>query len=109
MEFRPVTEDFAVAPQIEASDVAGIKAAGFKSLVCNRPDTEMGAVAHDGIADAARAAGLEFRFIPVVSGSITQQNVADMKEALSSLPRPVLAYCRTGGRCMNLFMLVQQA
>ena len=108
MEFRKINDDIAVAPQIGAEDVRAIADAGFRSIVCNRPDTEDGAVPHDRVEAAAKAAGLEFRFIPVVSGAINEQNVRDMAAALKSLPAPVLAYCRTGGRCMNLYGLVQQ-
>ena len=108
MEIRKLNDDFAVAGQISADHVPAIAQAGFKSLVCNRPDSEDGAVPHDGIEAAAKSAGLEFRFIPVVSGAINEENVRDMAAALKSLPTPVLAYCRTGGRCMNLYGLVQQ-
>ncbi len=109
MEFRPVDDGIAVAGQLDVADIAAVKAAGFKSLVCNRPDSEDGAVPHDDIEAAAKAAGLEFRFIPVVSGAITHGDVSDMANALDDLPRPLLAYCRTGGRCANLYMLVRQS
>ncbi len=108
MEVRQLTEDLTVAGQIGPEHVPAIKQAGFKSIVCNRPDSETGAVPHDMVEEAVLAAGLEFRFIPVVSGAITGENVADMAAALAELPKPVLAYCRTGTRCMNLFSLVQQ-
>lgn len=108
MEIRKLDEDFSVAGQIGPEHVPAIAEAGYKSLVCNRPDSEDGAVPHDTVASAARTAGLEFRFIPVVSGAITVDDVDDMAAALADLPRPVLAYCRTGGRCMNLYGLVQQ-
>ncbi|WEX08413.1 TIGR01244 family sulfur transferase [Chelativorans sp. AA-79] len=108
MDIRSVNEDFAVTAQIAPVQVADIAGAGFKSIVCNRPDTEDGAVPHDAVEEAARAAGLEFRFIPVVSGAITEQNVRDMAAVLETLPRPVLAYCRSGARCLNLYGLVQQ-
>jgi len=108
MEIRQITEDYSVAPQIGVEHVAEIKQAGFRSLISNRPDTEDGAVPHDEIAAAARAAGLEFRYIPVVSGQITQQDVDDQAAALEALPKPVLAYCRSGARCTNLYGLVRQ-
>jgi len=108
MEIRQITEDYSVAPQISVSDVAQIAAAGFKSIISNRPDAEDGAVPHDEIEAAARAAGLEFRYIPVISGQITMENVDDQAAALDDLPRPVLAYCRSGARCTNLYGLVQQ-
>jgi uncharacterized protein (TIGR01244 family) len=107
MEIRKVNDDFAVAGQIGPANVAEIAGAGFRSLVCNRPDTEDGAYPHDGIEEAAKNAGVEFRFLPVVSGAITDENVRDMAATLKELPTPVLAYCRTGGRCMNLYGLVQ--
>lgn len=108
MEYRKVNDDFSVSGQIGAGQVPAIAAAGFRSVICNRPDTEDGAVAHDEIAEAVKAAGLEFRFIPVVSGAVTQDNVTDMAAALKDLPRPVFAYCRSGARCLNLYGLVQQ-
>ncbi|PHP66195.1 TIGR01244 family phosphatase [Zhengella mangrovi] len=108
MEIRQITEDFAVAPQISPDHVKPIADAGFKSLVCNRPDTEDGAIDHALIEAAAKEAGVEFRFIPVVSGAITPDNVSDMTAAIDTLPRPMLAYCRSGARCANLFMLVEQ-
>lgn len=108
MDIRYLTDDYAVAPQIGPEHVPLLKAAGFKSVICNRPDTEHGAIAHDNVAEAAREAGLEFRYIPVVSGRIDQKNVDDQAAALAALPRPILAYCRSGGRCTNLFGLVRQ-
>ncbi|MEZ5810113.1 MAG: TIGR01244 family sulfur transferase [Rhizobiaceae bacterium] len=108
MEIRRIDDGFAVAGQIGPQHVEAIAQAGFKSLVCNRPDTEEGAVAHGEIEDMAKAAGLEWRFIPVVSGAMTQQDVVDMGKALDELPQPVLAYCRSGARCANLYLLVQQ-
>ncbi|WP_163266072.1 TIGR01244 family sulfur transferase [Chelativorans alearense] len=108
MDIRQVNEDFAVTGQIAPVQVAGIADAGFRSIVCNRPDTEDGAVPHEAVEEAARKAGLEFRFLPVVSGAITEENVRDMAATLESLPRPVLAYCRSGARCLNLYTLMRE-
>ena len=108
MDLRQITEDYAVAGQIGAGDIAAIKQAGFRSVIANRPDAEDGAVPHDDIERAARAAGLEFRYIPVVSGQLTQDNVDEQARALAEMPKPVLAYCRSGARCTNLYMLVRQ-
>lgn len=108
MDIRQITEDYFVAPQIAAQDIAAIKEAGFKSVISNRPDAEDGTVPHGEVEAAARAAGLEFRYIPVVGGALTQENVEDQARALAELPKPVLAYCRSGARCTNLYMLVRQ-
>ena len=108
MEIRQITEDYSVAPQISVADVEAIRQAGFRSVICNRPDAEDGAVPHDRIEQAVREAGMEFRFIPVISGQITMDNVDDQAAALDDLPKPVLAYCRSGARCTNLYGLVMQ-
>jgi len=110
MDYRRITDDYAVAPQIAASDVAAVKAAGFRSIICNRPDAEHPGEAStaDEVRQAAEAAGLEFRYIPVISGQITHENVEDQAQALDALPTPVFAYCRSGARCTNLHALVQQ-
>jgi uncharacterized protein (TIGR01244 family) len=110
MEIRQITENYSVAGQIQPEDVQAIAAAGFRTLICNRPDNEdPGQPSSDAVEEAARAAGLEFRHIPVVSGRITPDNVEDQAAALNEMPAPVLAYCRSGTRCTNLHMLIQQA
>ena len=37
---RKVTETLSVSPQIQDQDVAAIAAAGFRAILCNRPDGE---------------------------------------------------------------------
>ncbi len=110
MDYRSITDDYAVSAQIEAGDIAAVKAAGFRSVICNRPDAEHPGEAStaDEVAQAARAAGLEFRYIPVISGQITPENVEEQAKALADLPAPVFAYCRSGTRCTNLYGLVRQ-
>lgn len=108
MTFRQITADYSVAGQIGVEDIDRIKQAGFRSIISNRPDSEDGVVPHDAIEAAAQAAGLEFRYIPVISGQTTQENVDQQAKALAEMPKPVLAYCRSGGRCANLHALVQQ-
>jgi uncharacterized protein (TIGR01244 family) len=109
MEYRQITDDYAVAGQITPADIQTIKAAGYKTVICNRPDHEDGAIPHAEVEKAAKAAGLKFHFIPVVSGAITPENVQEQAEALANASGPVFAYCRSGARCTNLFMMVQQS
>jgi uncharacterized protein (TIGR01244 family) len=110
MNYRRIDETYAVSPQITVDDVAEIKAAGFKSVICNRPDNEdPGQPSVDSIRAAVEAAGLEFRHVPVISGQMTPKDVEDQAEALAELEAPVFAYCRSGTRCTNLFTAIQQA
>jgi len=108
MAITEITPAYSVSPQIDPADVAGIATLGFRSILCNRPDGE---AADQPPVDAVRAEatrlGLGFAYVPVVSGSIDAGNVADFRAALASLPKPVLAYCRSGARCQNLWLLAE--
>lgn len=100
-----LTPDFAVAPQLGPDDMVAVAAAGYKSVIINRPDFEGGPdqPAAADVAAAARAAGLRVEYQPVVSGAMTPDDVARFAELLEVLPAPVLAYCRTGTRCTVLY------
>ncbi|MCR9255719.1 MAG: TIGR01244 family sulfur transferase [Alphaproteobacteria bacterium] len=101
-----LTDALTVSPQIQAEDVAEIAAAGFKMIVCNRPDgEELGQPPFSLIERAAAEAGLEARFLPVVSGGMTLENVEDFGLALNEASGPVFAYCRSGTRCTALWSL----
>ncbi|MEZ5931479.1 MAG: TIGR01244 family sulfur transferase [Alphaproteobacteria bacterium] len=105
-----VTEELTVSPQITADDIQAIKAAGFRSVLCNRPDGEESRQpAFAAIEAAATAAGLEVRHQPVASGQMTKEDVAAFKAALATLPGPVFAYCRSGTRCITLWALGESA
>lgn len=109
MQIRQITADYAVSPQISVQDVGAIRDAGFKSVICNRPDAEDPfQPTADDVQAAIEAAGLEFRWLPVISGQMTLENVEQQAAALDTLPKPVLAYCRSGTRCTNLYLAIQQ-
>lgn len=103
-----VTDDFTVSPQIAADDLAAIQAAGFRSVLCNRPDGEEPQQPDFAVIEAAaKAAGLEVRYQPVVSGRLTQEDVDGFQAAMDALPGPVFAYCRSGTRCIMLWALAE--
>jgi uncharacterized protein (TIGR01244 family) len=108
MNPQKITDEFTVCPQIGPGDAAQVAARGFRSMICNRPDGESPDQTPVSVIEAeARKAGLEFRFIPVVSGAMTQGDVEAMAAALNEMPAPVFAYCRSGTRCGVLFRAVQ--
>jgi len=107
MDLRPVTPQFAVAPQLKAEDFAAAAAAGFTLVVNNRPDGEsLDQLSHLEAAKAAAAAGLTYVYIPF-SGGFGQQELQAMQDALQSAAGPVLAYCRSGTRSITLWAHVQ--
>jgi sulfide:quinone oxidoreductase len=103
MEIRKLDETISVSPQVSPADIAGIAREGFKSIVCNRPDDEeQGQTTSDQVRAAAEAAGLAFAYAPAESGALTAENVNAMRDAVQALPKPVLAYCRSGARSQKL-------
>lgn len=106
MDIRRITDDYAVSPQISPDDIPEIMAAGFRSIMCNRPDGEdYGQPEFDAVAEAARAEGIEVRCVPIVSGMVTPQAAQDFAAALEDMPKPMLAYCRSGTRCTMLWSI----
>lgn len=95
-----------VSPQVDPGELKVLADAGFRSIISNRLDgEEAGQPSWDETAEAARAAGLQARHIPVVTGAIDDADVARFRAALDELPRPVLAFCRTGTRSAALWAL----
>ena len=110
VEAKCLTPDLSVMGQIDSADLADAARAGFKALICNRPDGE-GAdqLNFPEVQVAARAAGMEARYLPVMSGKVSAEDAAAFGEALAALPKPVLAYCRTGTRSVTLWSLSEGA
>jgi uncharacterized protein (TIGR01244 family) len=108
MDIRQITPRYAVSPQIDPEDLGVIAAAGFTTVICNRPDEEV-APSHraDMVAEAARAAGLAFHVLPLTHQTMTSENVARQRELIEESQGPVLAYCASGTRCSVVWSLGQ--
>ncbi len=101
---KHITPDFAISPQITAAQLVQLKAAGFSTVICNRPDHEdAGQPTFAEIKAAAEAAGLEAHHIPISPGQATKADVDVFDTAVTSAEGKVLAYCRSGGRAQSLF------
>ncbi|WP_119154625.1 TIGR01244 family sulfur transferase [Caldimonas tepidiphila] len=102
----PVTPELSVAPQLEPAAMQLAAEAGFRSVINNRPDFEGGPTQPTSaqIEAAARAAGLEYRHLPVNGAYQSPQEIAQFAELLQTLPKPILAFCRSGARSTKLFV-----
>ena len=97
-DIRPVTPDFAVAPQLAPDEMADVAAHGFTLVINNRPDEEVeGQPSSAQMQAAAEAAGLHYIHIPVRGGPTAQQ-IEAVREAVEHAHGPVLAFCRSGTR-----------
>jgi uncharacterized protein (TIGR01244 family) len=105
-----LTSDVCVAPQLGPEHMAAAAAAGFKSVVNNRPDFEHGPdqPTNAAIEAAALAAGLTYRFLPVSGGWQSPEQIAAMAALLQELPRPLLMFCRSGSRSAMLYQQAEQ-
>lgn len=106
-DFRRVTDDFSVAPQIDLADLVAAKAQGFTLVINNRPDGEMdGQPTSADVEAAAKAAGLDYLYAPVV-GRPSMQTAQAVQDAVDRAGGPVLAFCRSGTRSINTWALGQ--
>jgi len=108
MSFTYITDDYAVAPQIQPGEVPDLAQAGFRTLICNRPDgEEPGQPTAQDLADAAQQAGMTFVLIPVAPSGIRPDQAKALADGLADMPRPILAYCRSGNRSAKLYEAAQ--
>lgn len=106
MELTTLTDRYAVAAQISAADVGALPAAGFSTVICNRPDREdPGQPDAAEIAAACEAAGLEFHHIPVVGAPIDRDDVEQQQRIVNTAKGATLAYCRSGQRSAVIFQM----
>ncbi len=102
--------DVSVAPQLGPEAMAEAKAAGFMSVINNRPDFEggPGQPTSASMEAAARAAGLEYVWLPVASNFQSAGEIARFGELIETLPKPILAFCRSGTRSGRLWQAAKQ-
>ena len=108
MDIRPLAPGYAVSPQISVEDLPAIAEAGFTTVICNRPDAEVGPEQSSrAMRDAAEAVGLSFVALPLSQETLTPDNGIRQVETIADAPGPVLAYCRSGTRCTVIWALGQ--
>jgi uncharacterized protein (TIGR01244 family) len=108
MDIRALTQSYAVSAQIAPSDLPAIKAAGYTTVIDNRPDAEIPPELHTSVMrEAAEALGMTFVAIPIVPGSLGAPQVAAQAQAMAAAEGPVFAYCASGNRCSVLWALTQ--
>lgn len=104
MRIQNVNKDFGIAGQIRPADIAAIAEAGYKTIVCARPDNEgFRQPTFAEVAGAAESAGLKTAHIPV-QGMLTEGNLIRFEQAWKDLPKPMLCYCQSGARAGSLYV-----
>jgi uncharacterized protein (TIGR01244 family) len=106
---RQLDDKTLVSGQIAPSEVAGLAEQGITVLVNNRPDFEEdGQPLAGDIEEAAAAAGIAYRFVPIIRG-IGPSDVESMQEAMRQAgDGKLLAFCRSGTRSALALALAQR-
>jgi sulfide:quinone oxidoreductase len=108
MDIRHLAPELSVSEQIFPNQLAELKEAGFRTVVCNRPDGEgSDQPLFAEIKRAAEAVGIEAHYLPAESGKVTDEQGIAFGKLLETLPKPVLAYCRSGMRSTTMWALSQ--
>jgi len=96
---RQLDDRTLVSGQIAPHEVAGLAEQGITVLVNNRPDfEEPGQPLAGDIEEAAAAAGIAYRFVPIIRG-IGPADVEAMQDAMRETgDGKLLAFCRSGTR-----------
>lgn len=104
MNVSELAENYAVAAQIQPADVEALAAAGYTTVICNRPDDEEpGQPSAADIATACEKAGITFHHIPVSGMPIPEAAIEAHRDAIENSTGPVLGYCRSGQRSMIIW------
>jgi uncharacterized protein (TIGR01244 family) len=104
-DFRRVTPEFWVSPQIDPADVGDAAAAGVRTILNNRPAHEPQPDPAD-IEAAARQHGLTY-LEATVFGAPTAAEARAVADALALSAGPVLAYCASGTRSIAAWAVAQ--
>jgi sulfide:quinone oxidoreductase len=105
---KQIVPEFHVCGPLDDASLAQAASAGYRAIVCARPDgEEPGQLPASEVATLAEALGMTFVHIPVTPGTYADADVAAMRTMLDRLPGPVLGYCRTGTRAATLWALAQ--
>ena len=108
MQLRRLTNEIAVAGQVNLDDVPGLAIQGIRAIICNRPDGEApGQPTFAQMEKAAAANGIKIVYQPVVPTAISDADAETFGKLLEELPKPVLVYCRSGMRSTALWALSQ--
>ena len=108
MDVKRINDHVSVSPQISPDDLPALKAAGFTTIINNRPDGESPDQPSSAtIQAAAEKAGLAYHYIPLGREGVSPQMVEETKAVLEGSAGPVFCYCRSGTRSTTLWALSQ--
>jgi uncharacterized protein (TIGR01244 family) len=102
----PLSDEIAVGEVPRAEEIPILAKAGFRSLLNAQPDGEIERFADAAVTrGAAEAVGLVYAHVPIESRLPSEDQIKVFSDALAALPRPIYAYCYSGGRAAAAWAL----
>ena len=103
-----LTADISVTDQIQLNAIPFLKVNGFATIIDLRPDGEaVNQAPSKAVEESAHQNHIEFAYVPVPHGEIPASAVSALNKALTTSPRPILLYCRSGRRAVRTWSLVE--
>ncbi|WP_301585260.1 TIGR01244 family sulfur transferase [Halomonas alkaliantarctica] len=104
MQTQPLEKGVEITSQLTVEELEQVKAQGFNTVICNcKPGESTEFPGESAYRRKAEEIGLHWVHIPVTPGEYSLADVAAFAEALQQLPRPILAFCRSGKRATHLW------
>lgn len=105
-----LSDDLWVGPAPRPGTASDLKSAGFRSIINNQPDTDAGLLMTSSQIEAeAKSCGLDYTYIPIEGHNPLERDVRSFHKALTEMPHPIFAYCRSGGRSASLWAMATVA
>ncbi|WP_375620279.1 MULTISPECIES: TIGR01244 family sulfur transferase [unclassified Bartonella] len=108
MNLQQIEPDIFISAQISIENIKILAQAGFKTIICNRPDhEELHQPDFSSIRTVANEYGIKAYHIPISPPTIEKSAVEAMQTILKTAPLPLLAYCHHGARSLHLYRLAR--
>ncbi|RPH19876.1 MAG: TIGR01244 family phosphatase [Alteromonadaceae bacterium TMED7] len=104
MKIQQLNKSVYIASKVDISDINKLKAIGIQSVINNRPDNEEDGQPLSGdLSEYAASINIDYYYLPIASGHYPVTSVDKLTELLSTAELPVVIFCRTGRRSINLW------
>lgn len=104
MEIKNLDTNLSVSGQLELHHLRLLAEHGVKTIICNRPDDEeRDQCSFAEITHEAEKLGITTAYLPVIQGSISDENSIAFRKLIREQAKPIHAYCRTGIRSTILW------
>lgn len=101
---QALSENLTVSSQLDNKTFQLLLKQGFKSVIVNRPDQEMGNnVSVSQLRNIAEQSHVSVIYQPIENGKITQTDIIEFSKYYNELPKPILMICKSGQRSSELF------